>query len=183
MTLKRAKLKTPIGVLTLFARGGALVAVAFEDYETETRRALARRFGDVGLEADEDPAGAASALEAYFKGDLAALDRVEVDTGGTQFQESVWAALRRIPVGKTISYTALAGKVGRPEAKRAVGAANGANPIPVIIPCHRVIAADGTLGGYGGGLDRKRWLLGHEKAWRAPKGAKRASRGPELPFG
>jgi len=162
--LHTSVLTTPIGQLTLVSRGEVLIAVAFESEEGATHRWLARRFGQLRTEAHKDPAGAASALRVYFSGDLAALDRVTVDTGGTEFQREIWAALRRIPVGTTISYSTLAARVGRPLAVRAVGAANGSNPIPVIIPCHRVIAADGTLCGYGGGLDRKQWLLLHEGA-------------------
>src|SRR5262249_26192120 len=153
-----------IGRLTLVARGEALVAIAFEDWEKETWCWLESRFGRFGGKEEPDPAGAASALKAYFAGDLKALDAVRVDTGGTPFQRSVWMALRKIPAGKTVSYSALAARIGRTSAVRAVGAANGSNPIPVIVPCHRVIAADGTLCGYGGGLERKRWLLSHEGA-------------------
>ena len=85
-----------------------------------------------------------------------------MDTGGTPFQRKVWSALRDIGVGRTASYSEVAKAVGSPSAVRAVGAANGANPIPIVIPCHRVIGADGSLCGYGGGLERKRWLLRHE---------------------
>src|SRR5260370_13185160 len=100
----------------------------------------------------------------YFAGDLTAIDSVPVATGGTSFQREVWAALRRIRPGTTLSYGALAQKLGRPKSVRAVGLANGANPIAVVIPCHRVIGADASLTGYGGGIDRKRWLLTHEGA-------------------
>jgi methylated-DNA-[protein]-cysteine S-methyltransferase len=118
-----------------------------------------------GETTDGDPAGIAERLRAYFAGDLAALEEVPVRFDrGTAFQREVWLALRTIPVGETISYAELARRVGRPGAFRAVGTANGQNPVAVVVPCHRVIAADGTLGGYGGGLERKRWLLGHEGA-------------------
>jgi methylated-DNA-[protein]-cysteine S-methyltransferase len=165
--LHKSVIASPIGPLTLVSRNDVLIAVAFEPEESSTHRWLTRRFGELRLEDHDDPAGAASVLRAYFDGDLAALDRVTVDTGGTEFQREIWSALRQIPVGTTISYAGLAARVGRPSAVRAVGAANGSNPIPVIIPCHRVIAADGTLCGYGGGLDRKRWLLTHEGAMPA----------------
>jgi methylated-DNA-[protein]-cysteine S-methyltransferase len=111
-----------------------------------------------------DPAGISSRLRAYFGGDLAALDAIEVDTGGTSFQQDVWRALREIPVGKTVSYGELARRIGRPSATRAVGLTNGLNPCAVVVPCHRVIGADGSLTGFGGGLHRKRWLLEHEGA-------------------
>jgi methylated-DNA-[protein]-cysteine S-methyltransferase len=104
------------------------------------------------------------ALEAYFGGDLHAIDAIAVRMAGTAFQREVWTALRTIPVGHTISYGALAAQIGRPRAVRAVGLANGANPIGIVVPCHRVIGADASLTGYGGGIDRKRWLLEHEGA-------------------
>jgi methylated-DNA-[protein]-cysteine S-methyltransferase len=104
----------------------------------------------------------AGALHRYFGGDLAALDAVPAELNGTPFQKTVWQALRRIPHGTTISYSELAKRIGQPASVRAVGSANGANPVAVIVPCHRVIGADGSLTGYGGGLDRKRWLLAHE---------------------
>jgi methylated-DNA-[protein]-cysteine S-methyltransferase len=111
-----------------------------------------------------DPAGAVSRLRAYFKGRADALEDQPVRMLGTDFQLGVWRQLRRIPPGHTISYAELAKRVGRPSAIRAVGGANGANPIALFVPCHRVIAADGTLGGYGGGLPRKRALLELEGA-------------------
>ena len=104
----------------------------------------------------------ADAMRRYFAGDLAALDAVPAELNGTPFQKTVWQALRRIPPGTTISYGELARRIGQPTSVRAVGAANGANPVAVIVPCHRVIGSNGTLTGYGGGLDRKRWLLAHE---------------------
>jgi methylated-DNA-[protein]-cysteine S-methyltransferase len=101
-------------------------------------------------------------LDRYFQGELAALDDVAVELNGTPFQKQVWQALRRIPSGTTISYAELARRIGNPSAIRAVGTANGANPVAVIVPCHRVIGSDGSLTGYGGGLERKQWLLAHE---------------------
>ena len=108
-------------------------------------------------------------LQRYFAGELAALDEVAVELNGTPFQKNVWQALRRIPAGATISYAELARRIGEPTAVRAVGAANGANPVAVIVPCHRVIGANGTLTGYGGGLDRKQWLLSHEGALQSSR--------------
>jgi methylated-DNA-[protein]-cysteine S-methyltransferase len=104
------------------------------------------------------------ALAAYFAGEIGALDRIEVRTGGSAFQQKVWRALRTLPAGRTTSYGRLAARIGAPKAVRAVGAANGANPVSVVVPCHRLIGANGRLTGYGGGLDRKRWLLAHEGA-------------------
>jgi methylated-DNA-[protein]-cysteine S-methyltransferase len=164
MILHKAVMASPIGRLTLIARDDVLVALVFEGSEESVRRWLERRFGKLQMKRHFDPAGGVSALRAYFDGDLGALDRVKVDTGGTEFQRAVWTELRRIPAGATISYAELADRVGHPSAVRAVGAANGSNPVAVILPCHRVIASDGTLCGYGGGLDRKRWLLDHEGA-------------------
>ena len=111
-----------------------------------------------------DAAGAASRLARYFAGELTALDEQPVRMLGTEFQCGVWTALRGIPAGETRSYGALASAIRKPDAVRAVAAANGANPVAVFVPCHRVIAADGTLWGYGGGLPMKQWLLRHEGA-------------------
>jgi methylated-DNA-[protein]-cysteine S-methyltransferase len=110
------------------------------------------------------PAAIRNAIDDYFAGDLDAIDAIAVRLHGTQFQRQVWTALRDIPVGTTISYKELATRIGRPTATRAVGLANGSNPVAIVVPCHRVIGANGTLTGYGGGLDRKRWLLAHERA-------------------
>jgi len=104
------------------------------------------------------------ALEAYFAGELAAIEPLRVEPGGTEFQRSVWAALRAIPAGATASYARIAQNIGRQKAVRAVGMANHVNPVCIVVPCHRVIGADGALTGYGGGLERKAWLLRHEGA-------------------
>jgi methylated-DNA-[protein]-cysteine S-methyltransferase len=160
--IETSSLQTPIGRLHVYAGAGRLCARAFEGGAPGALLGLQRRFGPLRTSQSPDPAGAISRLTAYFAGDLGALDAIEVETGGTAFQQRVWQALRRIPAGATLSYSALAAAIGSPSAVRAVGAANGRNPIPVVIPCHRVLAADGTLWGYGGGLERKRWLLEHE---------------------
>ena len=101
-------------------------------------------------------------LDAYFEGELTSFD-VDLAPSGTPFQLEVWRRLWEIPYGETVSYREIAEQVARPHASRAVGQANGRNPISIVVPCHRVIAADGTLGGYGWGLPRKRWLLDHER--------------------
>jgi methylated-DNA-[protein]-cysteine S-methyltransferase len=111
-----------------------------------------------------DPAGHSTALRAYFAGELAALDTLPVAPEGTAFEHEVWRALRSIPCGSTWSYAQLARAIGRPAAARAIGLANGRNPIALVVPCHRVIGADGSLTGYAGGLHRKQWLLAHEGA-------------------
>jgi methylated-DNA-[protein]-cysteine S-methyltransferase len=161
--LEHAALDSPVGRLHLFARGDALCLLTFEPEAERAAAALVRRFPREPVREAPDPAGAATALARYFSGDLHALDALKVDPGGTPFQSAVWRALREIEPGTTTSYQALARRVGAPAAVRAVGAANGANPIAIVIPCHRVIGADGTLVGYGGGLPRKRWLLDHEQ--------------------
>ena len=162
--LETAELASPIGTLALVASPVGLCAVGFDSDWTRVRRQLERRFGPVGLEAKADPAGAVSALRRYFEGDVRAIEAIPVDTGGTPFQKEVWTTLRRIPVGRTWSYADMAVAIGRPAATRAVGAANGANPVGVVLPCHRVIGSNGNLTGYGGGLPRKVWLLRHEGA-------------------
>jgi len=163
-SLRRTEVASPAGSVVLVERGSALVGLVFEDHWKRFHRDLERRFGTFTFEENLQAEGAAAALQRYFAGDLGALDKVEVDTHGTAFQESVWRALRRIPAGTTWSYARLAREIGRPSATRAVAAANGANPVSIVIPCHRVIGSDGSLTGYGGGLPRKRWLLAHEGA-------------------
>jgi methylated-DNA-[protein]-cysteine S-methyltransferase len=157
-----ALVTSPIGPLTLAARGSRLCALQFGD----TREALIARWRarQPGLEVKDepDPAGVGAVLRDYFAGDIHALDRVTVEMDGTPFQCRVWNALRTVRAGRTASYSDIARAIGLPAAVRAVGAANGANPIAVVVPCHRIIGAGGSLTGYGGGLDRKRWLLEHE---------------------
>jgi methylated-DNA-[protein]-cysteine S-methyltransferase len=145
---------------------GRVRALDFHDFEPRMRRLLRLHYGadgtDFTLEDRPAPAAIQCALRDYFAGDLTATDGIPVDTGGTRFQRDVWAALRTIRVGTTLSYGALARQLGRPKSVRAVGLANGANPVAIVVPCHRVIGSDGSLTGYGGGIDRKRWLLAHE---------------------
>ena len=165
ITIETATVRSPVGELALYARGGKLCGLVFADHDERLRDCLSARFGDdVEYVRARDPAGAVTRVRRYLAGELDALDDIAVDLGGTPFQARVWAALRKIPVGATWSYATLARKVGSPEAVRAVGAANGRNPVSLVVPCHRVIASDGTLCGYGGGIERKRWLLLHERA-------------------
>ena len=159
------RIDTPIGELTIVADAeGNLRAVDWMDYEERMRHLLRLHYGKgmLTLEEARDPGGLASALRRYFAGDLKAIEGLPVRTEGTEFQQTVWRALREIPCGTTVSYAELARRIGRPSAVRAVGLANGANPVGIVVPCHRVIGANGTLTGYGGGLERKRWLLEHE---------------------
>ncbi|MDP1753050.1 MAG: methylated-DNA--[protein]-cysteine S-methyltransferase, partial [Reyranella sp.] len=120
--------------------------------------------GGYALGRARDPGGLTRGMHAYFKGDIAAIDKLPVETAGTPFQTSIWRALRKIGKGRTISYAELARRIGKPRAIRAAGLANGQNPISIVVPCHRVIGSDGSLTGYGGGLPRKQWLLEHEGA-------------------
>lgn len=159
------RLPTPIGTMLVVTDDqGCLRALEWEDHEARMHRLLRLHYGKDGvvLAPGRAPAAIRSALEAYFTGDLSAIEPLSVATGGTEFQREVWAALRAIPAGETLSYGALAKKIARPAAVRAVGLANGANPIGVVVPCHRVIGADATMTGYAGGVERKRWLLTHE---------------------
>jgi methylated-DNA-[protein]-cysteine S-methyltransferase len=159
------RLATPIGeLLVVCDAAGTLRAIDWSDFETRMRRLLRLHYGEDGctLEAARKPSTATAALRAYMDGDIAAIAELPVETGGTSFQRAVWRALRDIPAGSTESYGGLARRLDRAAAVRAVGLANGANPIGIVVPCHRVIGADGSLTGYGGGLDRKRWLLRHE---------------------
>ena len=162
MKLWLEKFASPIGMLRIVSDGEVLRALDFEEYDERLRRLLGRHYGEVELSEGQAPRAVREALAAYFAGDIRAVDRLPTATGGSDFQREVWAALRRIPAGRTTSYGALAAKIGKPKAMRAVGLANGANPICIVVPCHRVIGADGSLTGYGGGLPRKRWLLAHE---------------------
>jgi methylated-DNA-[protein]-cysteine S-methyltransferase len=162
-TIETTTVDTPAGRFWLAARDGALVGAEFAERVPHRLSRLEARFGPLDVRDAADPAGAASALKRFLAGELTALGSVPLDAGGTPFQRDVWAALREIPPGTTTTYADLAARVGRRAAVRAVGGANGANPVAVFVPCHRVVGKDG-LRGYAGGLDRKAWLLTHEKA-------------------
>ena len=164
-TFTRDQLKTPIGTALLVTDAeGVLCALDWEDYEARMTELLRRQHGAVVLEDGRAPQALRAALAAYFDGDLASLDTIKWRVAGTPFQRRVWTALPRIKAGTTMSYGALASYLKMPKAVRAVGHANGANPISVVVPCHRLIGANGSLVKYGGGLSRKRWLLQHEGA-------------------
>lgn len=166
LNLARDRIATPIGALDLVADAeGRLRAVEWADHEDRMLRSLRLQYRGDGyvLKQARNPAGLGAALRAYFEGEVAAIDGLPVATVGTEFQESVWKALRTIPCGETISYAMLAARIGQPRAVRAVGHANGDNPISIVVPCHRVIGTGGSLTGYGGGIERKRWLLEHER--------------------
>jgi methylated-DNA-[protein]-cysteine S-methyltransferase len=162
MELLIDRFTSPIGEILLVSDGVCLRALDFADYEPRMHQLLRLHYGRYALHSARNPAGLSARIEQYMDGDLQAIAAIPVATGGTPFQNEVWAALRTIPLGQTCSYGALARQIGRPKAMRAVGMANGANPVSIVIPCHRVIGSNGTLTGYGGGLERKRWLLQHE---------------------
>jgi methylated-DNA-[protein]-cysteine S-methyltransferase len=145
-----------------------LRSVDWDDYEPRMQELLRRYYGTdaVLLREASRRSAAARALLAYFDGDLDAIAPLPTATNGTAFQHAVWSALRSIPSGRTVSYGTIATQIGQPKAVRAVGLANGANPIAIVVPCHRVIGANASLTGYGGGLHRKRWLLAHERGER-----------------
>jgi len=150
---------SPIGDLVITASDSGLTGVWFPGKGP----VAAARPDDERGPASELLARASEQLAEYFAGTRTTFD-LPLDAGGTAFERRVWDALRTIPYGRTLSYSELARRLGDPRATRAVGAANGKNPIPIIVPCHRVIGANGALTGFGGGLDRKRWLLEHEGA-------------------
>lgn len=157
------RVATPIGVALLVTDAdGRLCALDWEDYEHRMAELMRQQYGRADLADGAAPVAITRALKDYFAGDLGALDVVPCRFGGTPFQRAVWSALRDIAPGTTTSYGRLAARIERPKAVRAVGHANGANPISVVVPCHRVIGSTGALTGYGGGLARKRWLLAHE---------------------
>lgn len=156
------RIATPLGRMILLMREAQIVALEFHDHWDRTERSLTKRFGNFVLHRVEDPAGNSSRIRRYFEGDSRAFDGCAADPGGTEFQNQVWTALPKINWGQTLSYSELAMRLQRPKSSRAVGAANGQNPIALVLPCHRVIGADGSLTGYAGGLKRKQWLLAHE---------------------
>jgi methylated-DNA-[protein]-cysteine S-methyltransferase len=157
------RLQTPIGVALLVTDAdGVLRALDWEEYQPRMKDLLRLQYGAVILKDARSPGDLKAALTGYFKGDLDRLNTIQWRVAGTPFQHKVWTALPKIPAGTTMSYGALAAKLGAPNAVRAVGHANGSNPISVVVPCHRLIGADGSLVKYGGGLERKRWLLEHE---------------------
>ncbi|KYG11005.1 cysteine methyltransferase [Sorangium cellulosum] len=164
MDLLLDEVESPLGAMLLAAGGGAVHALEFADRAPRLRASLAARYGAVALRGAADPHGLSGRLTAYWRGDLGALSGMPVEPGGTPFQRRVWAEVQRIPPGATRSYGEVAALLGQPSASRAVGLANGRNPVCLIIPCHRVVGARGELTGYAGGIERKRWLLAHEGA-------------------
>lgn len=162
--LHLTKVASPIGEILLVTDGHTLVSLDYTGYEHRMMRLLEKRYGPFTLTENSNacPPDITDAINSYLAGNLTAIDTLPVDPGGTQFQSNVWHALRTIPPGTILSYGTLAQKLGNPAAVRAVGTTNSLNPISIVLPCHRVIGANGTLTGYAGGIDRKRWLLQHE---------------------
>lgn len=156
------EIESPIGKIVLAESSGSLCALDFEESREPVLARLKRRYDSLQVRSGNGVREFRERLEAYFQGQLNALDGLAVEPGGTAFQRDVWSALQRIPVGSTTFYSDIAVAIGRPAAVRAVGMANSRNPIAVVIPCHRVVGRDGSLTGYAGGLERKRWLLQHE---------------------
>jgi O-6-methylguanine DNA methyltransferase len=165
LQLRLEQRSSPVGTMLIVTDDeGRLRALDFEDYETRMRELLRLHYGQVTLIHGCAPPMVVAPIEAYFAGQLESLAKIPTHTGGTPFQRSVWRALMDVPVGRTESYGAMAKRLGKPGASRAVGLANGSNPIAIVVPCHRVIGASGALTGYGGGLWRKQWLLAHERS-------------------
>jgi methylated-DNA-[protein]-cysteine S-methyltransferase len=158
------RIPTPIGDMILVARDGILHLLEFEDASGRVERELKSRFKNYEMQYTENPFGLSHIMHDYFSGNIHAIDTILTDGGGTTFEKKVWAELRKIPTGSTVSYGSIARKLGDIKMSRAVGTANGRNPIAIVIPCHRVIGADGSMTGYGGGIARKEWLLRHEGA-------------------
>ena len=161
MRLTLAHHISPLGEIALIGSGRTIYALDFGDCIDRMYELLHKRLGSIAVEKGHLPQ-ARTSLNAYFGGDLEALDGLEVDPGGTAFQAAVWQELRKIRPGRTASYADLAQRIGKPKAVRAVGRTNGLNPIALVLPCHRVIGKDGSLTGYAGGIERKAWLLRHE---------------------
>ena len=159
--LQRCHIESPLGGISLLSSPKGLVALSWDDRWEQTKLHLSRHLGDWSEQVVEH-CRAAEALSSYLSGMVDALKDTPIDPVGTDFQRRVWRALATIPVGTTWSYKRLASEIGQPSAYRAAANANGKNPLPLFIPCHRVIAADGSIGGFSAGLQRKVWLLKHE---------------------
>jgi O-6-methylguanine DNA methyltransferase len=193
MKLQQAFIETPLGPMVALATSDALCALEFTTNRSLPRSRTAARPSPRASSEPALPTRLAARLQRwfapyeierrsnavivrtrewldeYFSGRGAAADAIPLELRGAPFERRVWGELRKIPAGATSSYGAIARQLGSAGAPRAVGLANGANPIAIIVPCHRVIGSNGTLTGYGGGLDRKQWLLDHERQWAAQR--------------
>ena len=158
------RIEFELGQILVVTDGEALCAVDFSGYEQRMIKLLLLRDKSVRLVEKVNPQGFSQRISAYLAGDLNSIAEIPVRTGGTAFQQQVWLALRTILPGTTATYGELAKSIDRSQAYRAVGLANSLNPIAIVLPCHRVVGANGSLTGYAGGLDRKQWLLQHESS-------------------
>ncbi|MGE0680959.1 MAG: methylated-DNA--[protein]-cysteine S-methyltransferase [Candidatus Binatia bacterium] len=156
------KVSSPLGVLLIVSDGERLCALDYADSEQRMLKLLRARYAQAPLRSAKNPGGVSHLIRSYLAGDVSCIDAISINTGGTPFQRQVWLALRAIPPGTTMTYGEMAEKLGRPTAHRAVGMTNALNPIAIVVPCHRLVGANGSLTGYAGGLERKRWLLHHE---------------------
>jgi methylated-DNA-[protein]-cysteine S-methyltransferase len=166
MTLALSTVPTPLGDMVVASHDGGVCAIEFDRGWPRTERRLRRALPSVTMSAGVDRCRVGERVTAYFEGDLSAFDALPLDPRGTPFDQRVWRELRSIPPGTTIAYRDLALRVGCLHGCRAVGAANGRNPLALAVPCHRVVGTRGELRGYAGGLERKRWLLSHEARFR-----------------
>ena len=165
LTLLEDKIETPLGPLWVICdEHYHLRAVEWDEHSDRMVQLLGLHYGVSGYQrvASANPGGLSDKLRDYFDGDLAVIETLPTATAGTEFQREVWKTLRSIPCGQIMHYGQLAEQLGRPGAARAVGAANGSNPVSIVVPCHRVIGRNGTMTGYAGGVTRKEWLLRHE---------------------
>jgi methylated-DNA-[protein]-cysteine S-methyltransferase len=156
------KVSSPLGVLLIVSDGARLCALDYADHERRMLKLLRARYEQVHLQTVKNPGGVSHLIRSYLAGDVFCIDSIPINTGGTPFQQQVWSALRTIPPGAVMTYGGMAKKLGKPTAYRAVGMTNALNPIAIVVPCHRLVGANGSLTGYAGGLERKRWLLAHE---------------------
>jgi methylated-DNA-[protein]-cysteine S-methyltransferase len=159
------RMATPVGELVLIAdEQDRLRAIDWTEHEVRLMKLLNTHYraDSFQLVDKHNPGGLTDIMQRYFSGELDVINSVPVMTAGTEFQRTVWQQLRQIPCGEIITYGELAKRIGRPTASRAVGMANGSNPISIVVPCHRVIGSQGALTGYAGGVQRKAWLLKHE---------------------
>ncbi|WP_318363060.1 methylated-DNA--[protein]-cysteine S-methyltransferase [Enterobacter sp.] len=165
LTLLEDKIATPLGPLWVMCdEQFRLRAVEWEEHSDRMEQLLGLHYRLEGYQrvSASNPGGLSQKLRDYFAGDLDVIDTLPTETAGTPFQREVWKALRAIPCGQVMHYGQLAAALGRAGAARAVGAANGSNPVSIVVPCHRVIGSNGMLTGYAGGVQRKEWLLRHE---------------------
>lgn len=156
------KISSPLGVLLIVFDGERLCALDYADCEQRMLKLLRARYAQVHLRNAKNPGGVSHLIRSYLAGDVFCIDSIAINPGGTPFQQRVWSALRTIPPGAVMTYGEMAKQLGNPLAYRAVGMTNALNPIAIVVPCHRLVGAKGSLTGYAGGLERKRWLLAHE---------------------